>query len=156
MKVFDPQRAEKLTKPYWEGATLQATAQETQLSKQRISQLIARLDPDHSRRDARRAWLAEAARQKQEAEPRPKRPLCEVCRRREILTAARARTCGGECARIWRTISRTIDPDKWREHQLRCAPRPEAWKPRGDRRRRPGSAVDVALERMAELRADSL
>lgn len=90
--AFDYARAERICEPYWSGATMTPCAEGSGLSRSRVAQLIERLDPAGTRRQARSEILAARHRAKT-AELRAPivLPGCPIC----LAPAIRAGRAGG-------------------------------------------------------------
>jgi hypothetical protein len=104
----DPARDVEILRLYRDkGLTLEQVGGRYGLTRERVRQIVARLDPQA--KATRTRILAEHERDRRLAEAHP----CRVCGK-PVLRGRRAQTCSPKCAEDWRVVRYQLDPEHHR------------------------------------------
>lgn len=102
-------RNQRIVADYRAGMTLQAISEREGISRERVRQIIARLDPDA-------VASARAARRKTEEKPIRPAGSCAVCGK--PLPGNRRKTCSPDCSEFWRKYRRQLDRREGERHNV--------------------------------------
>jgi hypothetical protein len=103
------------------GMTLEAIAKQFGLTRERVRQCIAALDPNLVRRTQalrNRTRVEERAAAEQLREESVPERQCKVCEKPYFDHRLSIKTCGDACAKVLRYVRHWIDPDYYTSHRL--------------------------------------